>query len=214
MFLKGTFIFLKIDLFWPELDLSLCQMWKWMSPSNFTCKMTHKLCVTRHSCYIFIWWPHLTWPWLVPCISLLFTWHLRHLFSSIFSLLNKGKCWAKVGSNDKADSFRLIGRRDKTRDSRKSKLRNDIRHPVLWLQFALEGQMPGQRLWMCQLPREASFRLRPFWYARWRNFGTMYPTFHPLSFNWTFKMAFEIVLKVIFVFSVQNLILEGGLAEI
>ena len=77
----------KIWTFCPELDLTLGQMWKWMSPSNSTCQMTHKTCITRHSCYIFIWWPHLTWPWPWPVlsISLLFTWHFRHPFRSIFA---------------------------------------------------------------------------------------------------------------------------------
>ena len=77
----------KIWHFLPELHLTLGQKWKWVSPSNPKFQMTHKTCVTRHSSYIFIWWPHVTWPWPLPvlCISSLFTWHLRHPFSSIFA---------------------------------------------------------------------------------------------------------------------------------
>ena len=84
---KKRFGLSKSDLFWPELDLTLCQMWKWMSPSSYTCQMTHKTCITRNSCDIFIWWPHFTWPWPWPVlsISLLFTWNLRHPFSGIFA---------------------------------------------------------------------------------------------------------------------------------
>ena len=33
------------------------------------------------------------------------------------------------------------------------------------LQFDIEGQMPGQSLSLCQLPREARCHLRPFWYS-------------------------------------------------
>ena len=84
-----AFCFFQIWLFLPELDLCLGQMWKRVSPSNSTSKMTHKACVTRHLRYIFIRWLHLKWswpwPWTVLSISLLFTWRLRHPFSSIFA---------------------------------------------------------------------------------------------------------------------------------
>ena len=33
-----------------------------MPPTNATCQMIHKTCFVRHSCNIFIWWLHLTWP--------------------------------------------------------------------------------------------------------------------------------------------------------
>ena len=33
--------------------------------------------------------------------------------------------------------------------------------------------MSDQRLWLCNLPREASCRLRSFWYACWRNMKTI-----------------------------------------
>ena len=83
---KRKFKLSKFDLFWPKLGLTLGEISKWVSPLNAMCQMTHKTCVARHLCYIFIWWHHLTWPWPRPvlCISLLFTWHLRHPFSSIF----------------------------------------------------------------------------------------------------------------------------------
>ena len=68
-----------------ELDLTLGQIWKWVSSSNFAFQMTHKTCVTPYSCYIFMRWPHLTWPWPELSISLLLTWHLRHPFSSILA---------------------------------------------------------------------------------------------------------------------------------
>ena len=85
--LLRAFWFSKFDLFWSELDLTLGQMWKWVSPSNSTAQMILKTCVTWHSCYIFIRWPHLTWtwPWPVLSISLLFMRHLLHPFSSIFA---------------------------------------------------------------------------------------------------------------------------------
>ena len=97
------------DLFWPELDRTLGQMWKWMSPSNSTCQMTHKTCITRHSCYIFIWWPHLTWPWPWPVlsISLLFTWHFRHPFSSIFAEFALAAVSGLVSAADKAKRVSL-----------------------------------------------------------------------------------------------------------
>ena len=83
--LKENLWFSKFDLFRPELDLTLGQMWKWVSPSNSTSQMTHKSCVTRHSCYVFMRWPHLTRSWPVLSISLLLAWHLCHSFSSIFA---------------------------------------------------------------------------------------------------------------------------------
>ena len=38
----------KFDLFWPELDLTLDQIWKWVSPSNSTFQITHKPLVTQY----------------------------------------------------------------------------------------------------------------------------------------------------------------------
>ena len=83
--LKENLWFSKFDLFRPELNLTLGQMWKWVSPSNSTSQMTYKSCVTRHSCYVFMRWPHLTRSWPVLSISLLLAWHLCHSFSSIFA---------------------------------------------------------------------------------------------------------------------------------
>ena len=84
-FCKKIFIFKILPL--SELDLTLDQMWKWVSPSNSKFQMTHKTCVAWHSCYIFIRWPRLTspWPWPVLSISLLFPWHLRYPFNNILT---------------------------------------------------------------------------------------------------------------------------------
>ena len=41
------------------------------------------------------------------------------------------------------------------------------------IEFDREGQMPGQSSWLCKLLREASNRLRPFWYTCWRDFWTI-----------------------------------------
>ena len=70
---------------WPAFDLTFGQMWKWVSPSNSTDQMIYKTCAIGHSCYIFMRWPHLTWPspWPSLSTSLLFTWHLRHPFTSV-----------------------------------------------------------------------------------------------------------------------------------
>ena len=64
---KNKFWFSKFDIFWPELDLILGQMWKWVSPSNSTPQMTHKTGYTR---YIFMRLPRLTWPCLWPVFSI------------------------------------------------------------------------------------------------------------------------------------------------
>ena len=101
---KRKFWLSKFDRFWPELDLTLGQMWKWVSPSNSTSQMTHKTWATRHLCYIFIRWPHLTWswPWPVLTICLLLTWHLLHPFSSIFAELKLEAVSGVVSVADKA----------------------------------------------------------------------------------------------------------------
>ena len=85
-----------------DLNLTLGQLWKWVSPSNFTSQITHKSCVTRHSCYIFIWRPHLTWPCPWPVLSLLFTWQLRHPFSSVFAEFALAAVSGLVSAADKA----------------------------------------------------------------------------------------------------------------
>ena len=41
------------------------------------------------------------------------------------------------------------------------------------LDVDLEGQMSGQRSWLHELLREATCRLRPFWYSCGCNFGTI-----------------------------------------
>ena len=99
----------KFDLFWPEIDLTSGQMWKWMSLSNSTCQITHKTCITRHPCNIFIWWPHLTWPWPWPAVSirLLLTWHLCHPFSSIFAEFALAAVSGLVSAADKAKRVSL-----------------------------------------------------------------------------------------------------------
>ena len=106
MFLKEN-CGLKKMIFLPELDLILGQIWKWISPSNSTCQMTHKTCITWHSCYIFIWSPHFTWHWPVFRISLLFTWHFRHTFSSIFAEFALAAVSGLVSAADKAKRVRL-----------------------------------------------------------------------------------------------------------
>ena len=100
---KRTFWVSKFD-FLPELDLTLGQIWKWVSPSNSTSQKTHKTCVTRHSCYTFMRWPHLTWswPWRVLSINLLLTWHLRHLFSSSLAWFGLAAVSGQVSLADKA----------------------------------------------------------------------------------------------------------------
>ena len=107
--LKRNFWVSKFGLFWPDLDLNLGQIWKWVSPSNSTFQMTHKTCVTRYSCYIFMWWPHLTWPWPWPVlsISLLLTWHLRHPISSILTGFELAAISGLVFAVDKVDTIQL-----------------------------------------------------------------------------------------------------------
>ena len=107
--LKRNFWISKFDLFWPELDLTLGQIWKWVSSSNSTFQMTHKTCVTRYSCYIFMRWPHLTWPWPWPVLSIspLLTWHLRHPFSSILTGFELAAVSGLVSAADKGDTIRL-----------------------------------------------------------------------------------------------------------
>ena len=52
---------------WPELDVALGQIQKWMPQSHFTFRMTHKTCVTRLIYIIFTRWSYLIWhcPWLL-----------------------------------------------------------------------------------------------------------------------------------------------------
>ena len=38
------------------------------------------------------------------------------------------------------------------------------------IQFDFEGQVPGQKSWLCELQRKATCRLRPFWCTCWRKF--------------------------------------------
>ena len=41
-----------------------------MPPSYSTFQMTHKTCVARQTCNIFICWPYLTWPWPWPLLTI------------------------------------------------------------------------------------------------------------------------------------------------
>ena len=80
--------FSKCGHHWPVLHLTLGHMWKWMSPSNSRAKwaINHVSHATRTIfSYDDLIWPDLTWPWPCPVLSIsrLFTWHLRHPFSSI-----------------------------------------------------------------------------------------------------------------------------------
>ena len=102
---ERKFWFSKFDLFWTELDLTLGQIWKWVSPSNSIFQITHKICVARRSCYIFVRWPHLAWLWFWPffSISLLFAWHLRHPFNSILTNFGLAAIPGLVSAANKAE---------------------------------------------------------------------------------------------------------------
>ena len=102
--LKSIFWVSKLDIFLVELDLTLGQIWKWISPSNSTSQMTHQTCVTRYPCFIFMQWSHLTWPWpwTFLGISILLTWHLRHPFSSILTGFGLAAASGLVSATDKA----------------------------------------------------------------------------------------------------------------
>ena len=76
----------KIWPIWPAIGLTLREMFKWETPSNFTSRWLIKH-VSYDTRIIFSRWPQLTWPWPVISISLLLSWHLRHPFSSIFAEL-------------------------------------------------------------------------------------------------------------------------------
>ena len=57
MFFKRNFEFWNLawnGLIWPDIGISLCLIWKWMSPSNSMFQMTHTTCSARHLCIIFI----------------------------------------------------------------------------------------------------------------------------------------------------------------
>ena len=54
---------------WPFLESNK----KWMLPLTSTFKITHKRCVARQLCSMFIWWPYLTWPW---------PWHLPIMYKA------------------------------------------------------------------------------------------------------------------------------------
>ena len=88
MFFKQKFRFQNMTFF-DELHHTFAQMLKLVSPSYSTSQMTHSACLTRHSCYIFIRWPYLTWHWPWPLLSIgpLLIWHRHHPFSSTLTAL-------------------------------------------------------------------------------------------------------------------------------
>ena len=71
----------EVKRFWPELDLTLSQIWKYVSPSNSSSQMTRKTCVTRYSCYF------LCRDLFDPTLTLSYTDHLpRTYMASLRSL--------------------------------------------------------------------------------------------------------------------------------
>ena len=110
MFLKENFDFQNLFVFFlTELGLTLCQMLKWVSLSNSTFQMSHKTCVAPHLCYIFIRWPHLTWPWRWPVIhiSVLFACHFRLPFNSILDKFRLAAIPGLASAVDKAEKSQL-----------------------------------------------------------------------------------------------------------
>ena len=77
-------------------------------------------------------------------------------------------------------------------------------YTLLWIEFDLEGQMSCRRSLICKLPRDASFRLRPFWYV----ISGRYLVLLPLTLKLTFKMTLKIKMNAIFAFSVPNMTIE------
>ena len=95
--------------FWPDLDLNLGQIWKWVSPLNYTSQIIHKN-VSHETLAIFtcgdLIWLDL-WPWPVLRISILLTRHLLHAFNSILAGFGLAPVSGLVSAADKGDTSQL-----------------------------------------------------------------------------------------------------------
>ena len=112
LFLEENFDFENLtffDLIWPYIDLSLGQIQKWMPPSYSAFQMTHKTCVARQTCNIFIWWPYLTWPWPWPLLTIrpILTRNLLQPLRSLLAKFGFAAIISRISVADKAKSDRL-----------------------------------------------------------------------------------------------------------
>ena len=112
--LKNLHVFLqkrilKFDLIWLGFIFPRVFQ-KWIPPSKCTSHMTHKKCVARHACDIFIWWPYLTtWPWTLLNLRPILLYYLLHPLGTLLTEFGFAAVISPVSLADKVKSDDLYG---------------------------------------------------------------------------------------------------------